>query len=144
MAVDNSNPSVTPIDPVGDTATVVVTKRKLDGLADAIKAKAGTTQNMTIDEMVSAVKTLSADSGAGGNVTLQEKTIEITKNGTITITPDAGYDGFSKLVLTINVAIEQLEAPTNVTVNAAALTFDSVENAEKYALLVDGVEITTI
>lgn len=38
---------------------VVVTKSKLDSLADAVKAKSGTTENMTIDEMKEAVENIS-------------------------------------------------------------------------------------
>lgn len=78
---------------------------------------------------------------------LQEKTLEITKNGTYTITAADGYAGLGNIVITVNVeggASAQLDAPANVAVSAATLSFDSVENAESYSLLVDGTEIGTL
>lgn len=44
---------------------VVVTKSKLDALADAVKAKSGTTENMTIDQMKAAVDAIPTGSGGG-------------------------------------------------------------------------------
>lgn len=44
---------------------VLVTKSKLDGLADVVKAKSGTTGNMTIDQMKTAVENM----GSGGEST---------------------------------------------------------------------------
>lgn len=52
--------------------------------------------------------------------------------------------GFADAINAINAILGQLAAPENISVSASTLTFDSVENAESYTLLVDGVEITNI
>lgn len=41
--------------------------------------------------------------GGGGGGTLQEKTITITEDGTTVLTPDTGYDGFSKVTINTEV-----------------------------------------
>lgn len=42
---------------------------------------------------------LGKQSGGGGGGNLQEKTVTITEDGTTVLTPDAGYDGFSKVTI---------------------------------------------
>ena len=70
---------------------VVVTKSKLDSLAQHINAKAGTTGAKTIAQMQATVD------GISGGGKLQTKTL----NGTGTYTPDEGYDGFSQVEVDI-------------------------------------------
>ena len=70
---------------------VVVTKSKLDSLAQHINAKAGTTGAKTIDQMQATVDGITV----GGK--LQTKTV----TGTGTYTPDEGYDGFSQVEVDI-------------------------------------------
>ena len=71
------------------------------------------------------------DSGSSSN--LQEtKTVTITSNGTISVTPDAPYDALKKVDVTVNVA-EEVALPimfTNSTKNVAT----AVIQDKKYTL----------
>ena len=70
---------------------VVVTKSKLDSLAQHINTKAGTTGAKTIAQMQATVDGITV----GGK--LQTKRL----TGTGTYTPDEGYDGFSQVEVDI-------------------------------------------
>lgn len=67
----------------------------LQGIADAIKLKRGTSGNIPVSKFREQI--LSISGGSGGEVNLQEK--EITANGQYT--PDAGYDGFSLVTVDV-------------------------------------------
>lgn len=70
---------------------------KLTDIADAIRNKTETTEPMTLDEMPSKIESIETEP------ILQDKSIEITENGTQTITADEGYDGLSNVDVTVNV-----------------------------------------
>ena len=84
---------------------VVVTKSKLDSLAQHINEKAGTTGAKTIAQMQATVDGIKV----GGK--LQTKTV--TGNGTYT--PDSGYDGFSQFEVAVsNLLAENIRRCANV------------------------------
>ena len=84
---------------------VVVTKSKLDSLAQHINTKAGTTGAKTIAQMQATVDGIKV----GGE--LQTKTV--TGNGTYT--PDEGYDGFSQFEVAVsNLLAENIRRCANV------------------------------
>ena len=80
---------------------VVVTKSKLDILAQHINEKAGTTGAKTIAQMQATVDGITV---GGGAPSLQSKSVTYTANGTATITPDSGYDGLSSVDVTVDVS----------------------------------------
>lgn len=122
-------------------AKVVVTKSKLDSLATSISTKSGISAPMTIDQMTSAV-----DSISGGGIT-PTGTIQITTNGTHnvatyasaevnvavptpslqsktasftpstssqsrTVTADSGYDGLSSVAVSVAAIPSQYVVPS--------------------------------
>lgn len=81
----------------------VVNSEQLDAdlkvVADAIRSKSGTTASLEFpNEMKSAIESIEAD-----EIPTQEKTVEITENGTTEIEADEGYL-ISKATVNVNVA----------------------------------------
>lgn len=90
-------------------------KNKMNALADAIRDKAGVSGEMTIDQMTVRVNNLQIGAEAVPPV-MQEKSVTPTK-ATQTVTPDAAYDGLSKVtVAAIPAAYQNV---TGVTAAAA-------------------------
>ena len=79
---------------------VSVTKEKLDILANAIANKSGEPLTLTLDEMVSAVDGIENNPAP----TLQAKTYTVDSAGIETITADSGYDGLSKVEVSVPIA----------------------------------------
>lgn len=76
---------------------VAITKSLLDNLADHINTKAGTTGPKTIEQMQNTVD------GIDTAEPMQEKSVEITENGTTEVTPDTEYGGLSRVQINVNV-----------------------------------------
>lgn len=76
---------------------VAITRSLLDSLADHINTKAGTTGPKTIEQMQNTVD------GIDTAEPMQEKSVEITENGTTEVTPDTEYGGLSRVQITVDV-----------------------------------------
>ncbi|MBO5870851.1 MAG: hypothetical protein J6Q89_08890, partial [Clostridia bacterium] len=87
--------------------------------------------------------------GGGGSVNLEEVTKSYTANGDDVIEPSEGYDGISKVNISVNVATgnPQLNAPTiSVSSNAQGQSLIAISNpatngnfVTKYKIFLDGV-----
>ena len=64
---------------------------KITNIADSIRNKTGKKNKITLDEMPNEINSIKTEPN------LQDKTIEITENGTTVISPDEGYDGLNNL-----------------------------------------------
>lgn len=71
---------------------------KITNIAESIRNKTGKTNLLTLDEMPNEINSIKTDP------ILQDKSIEITENGTTNITADEGYDGLNNVEVVTNVA----------------------------------------
>ena len=109
---------------------------KIIKIADKTRELTGLTDKMTLEEIPSNMDLIKAEPN------LQDKSIEITENGTRTITADEGYDGLSNVEITTN-AIENLEQELsnyNTGLNTQETSIETIVEAlsskgfyEKYA-----------
>lgn len=72
----------------------------LEGIADAIRIKRGTTEKIPVSKFREQILSITVKEG-GSAVNLQEKTI--TENGQYT--PDTGYNGFSLVTVDVQKVI---------------------------------------
>ena len=67
-----------------------------------VSQKGGTVPaSQTVANLATAIGSIPA---GGGAPSLQYKSVTITSNGTVSVTPDAPYDGMSSVDVTVNVA----------------------------------------
>lgn len=72
---------------------------KLTNIADAIRNKTGKNDKLQLNDMPNEILSIET----GSQPILQDKSIEITENGTTNIVADEGYDGLNTLKVTTNV-----------------------------------------
>ena len=73
---------------------VVVSKEKLDDIANAISAKTGNGVKISLDDMPEIVMNMSGEV----KIKMQEKTVKSSEKRQV-ITPDEGYDGIDKIIV---------------------------------------------
>ncbi len=67
-----------------------------------VSEKGGTVpSSQTVANLATAIDSIPA---GGGTPSLQSKALTITSNGTVSVTPDAPYDGLSSVDVTVNVS----------------------------------------
>ena len=110
-------------------ADYLVTSTELKSVADAIRAKGGTTERLTFpDGFVSTVESIQA---GASEPALQEKTATPT-TAQQEITPDSGYDGLSKV--TVSAVKTAVQATPEITLNRSAQVIATVTQEEGYVL----------
>lgn len=108
---------------------VAITKSLLDNLADHINTKAGTTGPKTIEQMQNTVD------GIDTSEPMQEKSVEITENGTTEVTPDVEYGGLSRVQITVDVPATPQTPTEEKTVDLDMASGDQVvEPTAGYAM----------
>lgn len=87
------------------TKKVIITKSKIDNLANSISTKSGVSTPMTLIQMKDAVDSIIVEEGGGSSVSLQTKTVTYTpteSQQTDIVTADNGYDGLDEVNVTVN------------------------------------------
>ena len=107
---------------------VLITKSKLDNLANAISAKSNSATSLSLEQMVTAVQSIST----GSTINNQNKTVTPTKSQQ-SISADSGYTGLG--TITINAIPSQYIT----TDDADAIARDILNNKTAY---VDGTKLT--
>lgn len=105
----------------------LVTNTEMTAVADAIRGTAGTAGQLSFpDGFVSAIQ------GIKTEPTLQEKTVTPSTSAQ-TVTPDAGYDGLSKVA--IGAVPTAIQATPSITVSSSGLITATSEQSEGYVAL---------
>lgn len=127
-------------------ATAASVKAKIIGLIDKSNATTGNTDT----DLTTAVDALVDGYGKGGEtVETQEKTVDITENGTTEVLPDAGF-ALSKVTVNTNVAsvgdVPKLNAPT-LNLALSNLLIEAADNGsfdDGYRLYIDGEQVAEL
>lgn len=94
----------------------------LENIANAIRKRKQTTDLIKATDFASEIESIPQSSTG----VFQTKEVNITSNGTTTITPDEGYDGMSKATITTNVQPTlQTKSTTLTSTSATSITPDS-------------------
>lgn len=116
---------------------VIVTKSKLDALADSISAKTSESLPMTITQMKNAVDRI--DTSGGGITPTGTKQISITTNGTVT----EDVMAYANAEISVNVVNQDYEDALVALGTQSDLT-DSIEALTTYSNDVTGESDTTL
>ena len=102
-----------------------------------VSEKGGTVPaSQTVANLATAIGSIPA---GGGSPSLQSKSVTITSNGTVSVTPDAPYDALKKVDVTVDVASGGGGgAGFKVTFPATANNWHLVDTNGAYILLLDG------
>jgi hypothetical protein len=127
-------------------ATAASVKAKIIGLIDKSNATTGNTDA----DLTTAVDALVEGYGKGGStVETQEKTVNVTENGTTEVLPDEGF-ALSKVTVNTNVAsvgdAPKLNAPT-LNLALSSLLIEAADNGsfdDGYRLYIDGVQVAEL
>lgn len=101
------------------------------------------------EKTYSGIKHVNIPSSTGEQVefdldaAVQEKSIDVTKNGTTEVTPDAGYDGLSKVTAIVNVLPKLESRETKITTNLSTTVFTPSEGYDGLERLTVMVETPT-
>ena len=109
-----------------------------------VSEKGGTVPaSQTVANLATAIDSIPA---GGGAPSLQSKALTITSNGTVSVTPDAPYDGLSSVDVTVNVASGGGSGASTITLTVELGTeftgtiIASNENGDRFAQITsDGV-----
>lgn len=107
---------------------VLITKSKLDNLANAISAKSNSATSLSLEQMVTAVQSIST----GSTINNQNKTVTPTKSQQ-SVSADSGYTGLG------TVTVNAIPAEYITTNDADAVAENILEDKTAY---VDGSKIT--
>lgn len=115
---------------------------KITTIADKTRKLTGLTNKMTLDEIAANMDLIKTDP------ILQDKSIEITENGTTNIVADEGYDGLNNVDVTVNVEgkedlTEELEIYNNELVEQET-TLEDIVNALQNKIAGGGDSINTL
>lgn len=91
----------------------------LTGVADAIRAKKGTTALINPQNFESEIGSISTAKEG------QEKSVTITENGTTEVLPDDGYDGLDKVTINVQVSPTIQEKRVSPTTEAQEVVPDT-------------------
>ena len=111
---------------MADTNVQILADRKdIVAVADAVRAKTGTTAALTLGGMVTAIE----DINVGSDPVLQDKTVTPTTSKQ-TITADSGYDGLD--TVTVNAMPTATQATPSISVNSSGLITASATQTAGY------------
>ena len=111
---------------MADTNVQILADRKdIVAVADAVRAKTGTTEALTLGGMVTAIENISV----GSDPVLQDKTVTPTTSKQ-TITADSGYDGLD--TVTVNAMPTATQATPSISVNSSGLITASATQTAGY------------
>lgn len=82
---------------------ILSNKQDLVNVADSIRAKLGTIDKYYVSELSGAIDSIKTKSETSDTAIQPSKSITITSNGTVSITPDSPYDAMSNVDLTVSV-----------------------------------------
>lgn len=111
---------------------------KITRIADAIRNKTGKTDKLLLDNMPNEILSIET----GSQPILQDKSIEITENGTTNIVADSGYDGLNNVEVTTNIVggtggVEDLDDELSIY-NELLMTQATALNEIETALSTEG------
>ena len=98
---------------------VTINLETLVGIADAVRAKKGTAEQIPVANLASEIEGIQTSA----DPKLQDKTV--TANGEVT--PDEGYDGLSKVI--VNIAAVLKKGIANSTLDSSVLVYTHSSSA---------------
>ena len=97
---------------------VICNREDLVAIADAVRDKTGSNNEMTLEDITNNVSRIQTSENA---LTLEEKSVTITENGTSNVMPSIG-SAFSKVNITVEVPIPDGYVKPTITIDATEYT----------------------